>query len=75
MAIGNFMSSGVALNSGNSTLEGNFLGTDATGLLDRGNAAEGVFVPSNGNHIGGPTAAQRNVIAANDGDGILVWVT
>ena len=36
MAIGNFMSSGVALNSGNSTLEGNFLGTDATGLLDRG---------------------------------------
>ena len=51
--------------TGNSVL-GNFIGTDATGLLDLGNSQQGVLIdgaPSN--TIGGSTAAARNVISAN----------
>ncbi len=75
LAIGNFQSPAIVLTAGGTVVEGNFLGTDATGLVDQGNGAEGVFVTGFGNNsvIGGATAAQRNVIAGNDSDGILIF--
>ena len=75
LAIGNFQSVAIALTAGGTIVEGNFLGTDATGLVDQGNGAEGIFVTGSGTNsvIGGTTAAQRNVIAGNNGDGILIF--
>ena len=61
-------------NGGNNIIEGNFIGTDATGSAAfpppvQGNLTrgfDGVFVEfSNGNIIGGPLPADRNLISAN----------
>ncbi len=58
--------------SGN-LLRGNLIGLDATGSLDRGNAGAGIEIDGAGaNVIGGTTAAARNVITGNDGDGISI---
>ncbi|MEX1193541.1 MAG: right-handed parallel beta-helix repeat-containing protein [Dehalococcoidia bacterium] len=52
-------------------IEGNFIGTDVTGTIDRGNSSDGVRVDaSNGNTIGGPNSSFRNVISGNASDGI-----
>ncbi len=61
---------GISLGSDNNTLEGCFIGTDATGTIDLGNSSDGVFIANylatgNFNHIGGPTPAARNVISGN----------
>ncbi|MEZ6118086.1 MAG: DUF4347 domain-containing protein, partial [Pirellulaceae bacterium] len=52
---------------------GNYIGTDATGLLDRGNTSDGILIQNGatGTLIGGSTT-KRNVIAGNDGDGIQI---
>ena len=59
--------------SGN-TIVGNYIGTDATGILDLGNTVHGVRLESgsNNNTIGGTTAGARNVIAGNDTSGIQI---
>ena len=48
-------------------IEGNFIGTDPTGTLDRGNPDDGVniFGGASENVIGGTTPAARNVISGN----------
>ena len=53
------------------TVQGNFIGTDATGTAKLGNASAGIYVTSGGNTIGGTTAAAANVISGN-GSGILI---
>ena len=55
-------------------VQGNFIGTDATGTLDLGNGTDGVGLINNAtaNTIGGATATARNVIAGNGGDGIEI---
>src|SRR5262249_24561060 len=54
---------------------GNFIGTDPTGTLDRGNSYAGVFIEwANGNTIG-DTIGGGNVIAYNDYGVILSSVT
>jgi hypothetical protein len=51
--------------SGN-LVAGNFLGTDASGTLDRANAREGVRIQqAPHNTVGGTTTAARNLISAN----------
>ncbi len=52
---------------------GNYIGTDATGLLDRGNTSDGIIIQNGatGTQIGG-TSTKRNIIAGNDGDGIQI---
>jgi hypothetical protein len=48
-------------------VQGNYIGTDAGGTLDRGNALYGVYINgAPGNTIGGTTAAERNVISGNN---------
>ena len=67
---------GLALynDSTDAVITGNHVGTDPTGLLDRGNLNDGIFVVNSSSRaqIGGATAAEANVTAGNGGDGIYV---
>ena len=49
-------------------IQGNFIGTDASGLLDIGNGT-GVSINANNNTVGGTTPILRNIISGN-GSGI-----
>lgn len=51
---------------------GNFIGTDASGLVALGNHSEGARLSGDlhNNVIGGDTAGERNVISGNSADGI-----
>ena len=55
-------------------MQGNLIGTDPTGTLSLGNSGPGVGVGegSSNNTIGGTTAGAGNVIAFNEGDGVVV---
>jgi len=65
---------------GSNVVAGNFIGTDITGTLNRGNGAAtatspspGIFVlGSTGNLIGGTNGADRNVISGNAGAGVFI---
>ena len=48
-------------------IEGNFIGTDATGMLNLGNIGAGIILWSNGITIGGTAAGAGNIIADNKG--------
>ena len=66
---------------GTNVIEGNFIGTDPTGTLRRGNGqsagqAGGLWIDgSSGNLIGGPYATNRNLISANSGPGLFICKT
>jgi hypothetical protein len=55
-------------------IEGNYIGTDPTGTLDRGNTDDGVnvFDGASENVVGGTTPAARNVISGNAFDAVFV---
>jgi hypothetical protein len=68
LAINHFSRFGVYIStSSNNVIAGNFIGTDATGTLDRGNGSDGVFTQSDApnNRIGGTAPADRNVLSGN----------
>ncbi len=71
LAINHFPASGIGTFRANGVrIEGNFIGTDASGTLDRGND-EGVNISLGGkNTVGGTTSGQRNLISGNNGDGV-----
>src|SRR5262249_4159757 len=50
--------------TGGSTASGNFIGTDVSGTLARGDGL-GIEVSSDGNTVGGTNPAARNVISTN----------
>lgn len=64
-------SHGVLIAGTSNRVQGNFIGTDLTGLLKRGNGGSGVVVANNDNTIGGE-ASEANVISGNGGDGVTV---
>jgi CSLREA domain-containing protein len=68
LVINRFPGSGIALfaGSGGSVVQGNYLGTDASGNAAQGNGGAGVHISSTGNTIGGAGDPDRNVISAND---------
>jgi hypothetical protein len=73
LVINRFSSDGLELsNQGGNVVEGCFIGTDATGTVDLGNAFHGLNVASSNNRIGSTAAAARNVISGNDNSGILI---
>jgi titin len=67
---------GVVISSGSAgnVVAGNFIGIDSTGAIGVGNTQAGVFVGTGAgsNIVGGTTAAARNVISGNLGDGVEV---
>lgn len=76
---GSVNTDGVELNSaGGNRVQGNFIGTDLTGALDRGNTGDGVRIASGSvmNTVGGaasaPGAAPGNVISGNTSDGVEI---
>ncbi|MEM7274511.1 MAG: putative Ig domain-containing protein [Actinomycetota bacterium] len=73
LAINGFPGDGIELQgSGGHTVAGNHLGLDSDGTTAAGNGGHGVrsTAGSNGNTVGGPLLADRNVIAANGGAGV-----
>ena len=62
----------VTSDAGNAIIEGNFIGTDPTGTLARGNGAGIVSDDTSNTMIGGITAGAGNVISANTANGILL---
>jgi hypothetical protein len=78
---GLFLASHVQLRDPNSPLqtpsihnlvEGNFIGTDPTGIRPLGNSGAGVRVQGSSNTIGGTAAGAANVIAYNLNTGVTV---
>jgi CSLREA domain-containing protein len=74
LVINRFSSDGIDVLGGGAAgtvgtrVEGNFIGTDPTGTLDRGNAGDGVsvFAPDvSQTVVGGTTPAARNLISGN----------
>ncbi|HEY9848816.1 MAG TPA: DUF4347 domain-containing protein [Leptolyngbyaceae cyanobacterium] len=59
----------------NNKVQGNYIGTDATGTIDLGNTLEGVYVEGSSNIIGGSNANDRNIISGNDRYGIGILDT
>jgi hypothetical protein len=74
LAINRFANNGIRVSAGMGTrIEGNFIGTDATGTLDRGNVDDGVDIEGARDvTVGGILSGQRNLISGNNGDGIEV---
>ena len=74
LVINQFDGVGIELiGSGNDIVEGNFIGTNATGTATLGNSDTGVLINSgSGNRIGGTTSAARNVVSGNVSQGVLV---
>lgn len=57
----------------NNQIIGNAIGADVTGTQALGNGDDGVKIEaSSGNRIGGTTANQRNLIAANANNGVIL---
>ncbi len=55
------------------TLLNNYIGTDGTGLLNRGNTGNGLNITQSTDLIiGGATVTSRNILSANGGNGIRI---
>jgi parallel beta-helix repeat protein len=61
--------------NGSNVIEGNYIGTNATGSVAAGNVFIGISISggSNNNIIGGATAAARNLISGNGFEGIRIF--
>ena len=73
LAINRFTGSGIVVNASadRATIESNFVGTDASGLLDFGNGGFGVYIAGGSNsRVGGAGVGQGNVISGNDSGGV-----
>jgi hypothetical protein len=65
--------SGIMLASSGNVVEGNFIGTDPSGNIDRHNGAVGVWALSGaGNLIGGTTPSARNLLSGNLQSGVRI---
>ncbi len=60
---------GITLDGANNLVQGNFIGTDVTGLQPLGNARSGVEIGGPGNSVGGTNNGTANIIAFNGVDG------
>jgi len=75
LVIQRFRQSGIRVESADNVVADCYLGPDATGASGMGNTEHGVLITGSaatGNTIGGPTAGDRNVISANDQNGVQI---
>ncbi|HNP29217.1 MAG TPA: DUF4347 domain-containing protein, partial [Nitrospirales bacterium] len=63
----------IATGGDTNTVEGNYIGLDEGGTINRGNDGSGIHVEADGNIIGGETAGAGNVIAFNSQNGVDVF--
>src|ERR1017187_2791384 len=75
LAINRFSAQGIVLSGGANVIQGNFIGTDTTGTLARGNGSFGIWVQSSGNLIGGRKAINGNVVSGGNDTGIFIYNT
>ena len=86
LVINGFNPAGISITGTYNKIEGNFIGTDASGTLDRGNFPSGVDIgrgseipgvdnSGSNNTVGGALPAARNVISGNDIWGVSVFGT
>jgi uncharacterized repeat protein (TIGR01451 family) len=75
LTIDRFAGYAIRLTRDGNTVAANYLGTDPTGTLPLGNGTGGVAVLSRNDVIGGPDAASANLISANGGPGIILFVS
>jgi hypothetical protein len=68
------VSNGIAINGeGDNVIQGNYIGTDITGALDRGNGGSGVTITTSTNNIiGGTASGAGNLISGNGGEGVYI---
>jgi hypothetical protein len=62
---GNITFDGVTISGFGNSVQGNFIGVDATGANALSNGASGVSIQYGSNLVGGATAAARNIISGN----------
>lgn len=75
LVINRFGGEGISLTTnGGNLIVGNYLGTDATGTIARGNVDDGIDIGSSNNLIGGTSAVDRNILSGNIDDGIHLGV-
>jgi len=72
LAINRFSLQGIVLSGPANVIQGNYLGTDVTGALARGNGSFGIWVESSGNLIGGTNSGNGNVISGGNDTGIYI---
>src|ERR1041384_1264920 len=72
--INRFGAAGIQIdNAGNNVIEGNFIGTSASGQAQAANATDGITINSSpNNRVGGTTTAQRNIISGNNRHGVSI---
>jgi titin len=75
LVINRFSGSGITLaGGGGNRIQGNYIGTDASGTADLGNAGIGLNLQGSSNNvIGGTGPGEGNVISGNNGIGINVF--
>jgi hypothetical protein len=72
LAINRFLSQGIVLSGSSNVIQGNYVGTDVTGKIARGNSSYGIWIKSAGNLIGGTNAGNGNVIAGGNDTGVYI---
>ena len=74
LVINRFTGHGIWLQTnGNNVIQGNYIGTDASGTLDLGNSLIGVSIDNSPNNtIGGIGVGTRNLISGNNQSGISI---
>ena len=72
LVVNNFDFGGIFTNAPNTRIEGNFVGTDPTGTLGRGNGSSGVFVGGLNAVVGGAAPEARNLVSGNLSDGVAL---
>lgn len=66
---------GISVGDPENVVQGNYIGTDATGTKTLGNGAVGILLFDSINLVGGTNAEQRNLISGNGQDGIQIGGT
>ena len=73
LAINRFAGNGIQVLGNANVIAGNYIGTDPSGGTDLGNSGNGIQIIDGANNtIGGGSAADRNVVSGNGGEGIRV---
>ena len=65
LVINRFTDYGIDVQDNITTIAGNFIGTDPTGTVARGNGLDGILLTGSADKIGSPSPADRNILSAN----------